>query len=142
VPSRSSPKPGSPSSTRKKLDRSVVQQRIADLLANGSPNAAELLAFAEFIHGKPFPEPVLNLTQLKGEVCRVFGCQSAAELRNQPALLPMPSVHLSGPCLGHPKSDPELVAEETRQCFDHQRQHNAVESGLPAKDQPLHWLYG
>jgi hypothetical protein len=81
VPSRSSPKPASSSSTRKKLDRSVVQQRIADLLANGSPDAAALLAFAEFINGKPFPEPVLSLTQLKAEVCQVFGCKSAAELR-------------------------------------------------------------
>ena len=81
VPSRSSPKPASTSSTRKKLDRSVVVERIAALLAAGTPDATALLAFAEFIHGKPFPEPVLTLTQLKSEVCRVFGCKNATELR-------------------------------------------------------------
>ena len=81
MPSRSSAKQPSSSSTRKKLDRSVVQQRSAELLADGSPDAAALLAFAEFIHGKPFPEPMLSLTQLKREVCRVFGCTNATELR-------------------------------------------------------------
>jgi len=81
VPSRSSTKPASSSSPRKKLDRSVVGERIAALLAAGSPDATALLACAEFIHGKPFPEPVLTLTQLKSEVCRVFGCKNATELR-------------------------------------------------------------
>lgn len=81
MPSRSATKSASSRSTRQKLDRSVVQKRIAELLADGSPDAAALLAFAEFIHGKPFPEPVLSLTQLKSEVCRVFGCANATELR-------------------------------------------------------------
>jgi hypothetical protein len=48
VPSRSSPKPASSSSTRKKLDRSVVQQRIAELLADGSPDAAALCKSRQF----------------------------------------------------------------------------------------------
>ncbi|MFM8544085.1 MAG: J domain-containing protein [Vulcanococcus sp.] len=81
VPSRSTHKQTSSSATRKKLDRPAVQQRIAELLAQGPPDAAALLAFAEFIHGKPFPEPVLTLAQLKSEVCRVFGCENAKELR-------------------------------------------------------------
>jgi len=81
VPSRSTAKLASASSIRKKLDRSVVGERIAALLATGTPDATALLAFAEFIHGKPFPEPVLTLTQLKSEVCRVFGCKNATELR-------------------------------------------------------------
>jgi hypothetical protein len=58
-----------------------VQKRILDLLASGPPDATSLLAFAEFIHGKPFPEPVLSLAQLKTEVCRVFGCKTTTELR-------------------------------------------------------------
>ncbi|MCS5690583.1 J domain-containing protein [Cyanobium sp. FGCU-6] len=58
-----------------------MQQRIMELLAAGPADAAALLAFAEFIHGKPFPEPVLTLSQLKAEVCRAFGCTSATELR-------------------------------------------------------------
>jgi hypothetical protein len=65
----------------KKLDRPAVQKLIADLLAAGPPDAAALLTFAEFIHGKPFPEPVLTLAQLKEAVCRVFCCSSATELR-------------------------------------------------------------
>jgi hypothetical protein len=81
VPTRSSSNPSPASAARKKLDRPAVQQRIAALLAQGPPDAAALLAFAEFIHGKPFPEPLLTLTQLKSEVCRVFGCVSAKELR-------------------------------------------------------------
>jgi len=67
--------------TRKKLDLAAVQQRISELLAVGPPDSAALLVFAEFIHGKPFPEPVLTLTQLKAEVCRVFGSKTAKELR-------------------------------------------------------------
>jgi len=67
--------------TRKKLDRSAVQQRISELLAQGPPDSAALLAFAEFIHGKPFPEPVLRLAQIKREVCCKFDCNNAKELR-------------------------------------------------------------
>ena len=78
---RSSPKQPSQGASRKKLDRPAVQKRIAELLAEGPPNASALLAFAEFIHGKPFPEPVLTLIQLKSEVCRAFGCETAKELR-------------------------------------------------------------
>jgi hypothetical protein len=69
------------SGNRKKLDRLLIQQQIATLLANGPPDAAALFAFAEFIHGKPFPEPVLTLAQLKAEVCQAFGCKTTAELR-------------------------------------------------------------
>jgi hypothetical protein len=67
--------------SRKKLDRAAIEQRIAKLLDQGPPDTSALLAFAEFIHGKPFPEPVLTLSQLKREVCRVFGCENAKELR-------------------------------------------------------------
>jgi hypothetical protein len=81
VPTRSSTKPSPATPTRKTLDRSAVQQRIVELLAQGPPDAVALLAFAEFIHGKPFPEPVLSLTQLKSAVCLVFGCANARELR-------------------------------------------------------------
>ena len=81
VPSRSSSRPSPVASNRKSLNRPAVEQRIAELLAQGTPDAAALLAFAEFIHGRPFPEPVLTLTQLKSEVCKAFGCESAKELR-------------------------------------------------------------
>jgi hypothetical protein len=81
VSARSSPKQSTHNASRKKLDRPAVQKRIAELLAEGPPDASALLAFAEFIHSKPFPEPVLTLTQLKSEVCRAFGCQNAKELR-------------------------------------------------------------
>jgi len=59
----------------------MVVARIQELLANGTLDQAVLLEFAEWIQGKPFPEPVLTLTQLKSEVCRVFGCENAKELR-------------------------------------------------------------
>jgi hypothetical protein len=81
VPSRRSSNPSTAGTARKKLDRPAVQQRITELLAHGPPDASALLAFAEFIHGKPFPEPVLTLTQLKSEVCGAFGCKNAKELR-------------------------------------------------------------
>jgi hypothetical protein len=66
---------------RKKLDRPAVQLHISTLLGAGPPDAAALLAFAEFIHGKPFPEPVLTLAQLKAKVCEAFGCKTTTELR-------------------------------------------------------------
>lgn len=81
MPSRSSPKPSPTRATRKTLDRPSVQQHITELLAKGSLDASALLAFAELINGKPFPEPVLTLAQLKSEVFKVFGCESAKELR-------------------------------------------------------------
>jgi hypothetical protein len=65
---------------RKKLDRPGVQKRIAELLSQGPPDATALFAFAEFIHGKPFPEPVLTLAQLKSGVCEAFGCKDTKEL--------------------------------------------------------------
>jgi len=39
-------------------------------------------------------------------------------------------IRLSGPRLGRPKSDPELLAEEKRQFPDDQRQRNAVEGKI------------
>ena len=39
-------------------------------------------------------------------------------------------IRLSGPSLGRPKSDPELLAEEKRQFLDDQRQRNAVEGKI------------
>ena len=74
-------KPRAKTPARPKLDRPAVQSRIAELLAAGPPDAAALLAFAEFIHGKPFPEPALTLPQLKAAVCGAFGCKTPAELR-------------------------------------------------------------
>jgi hypothetical protein len=69
------------SATRRKLDQASVKAIINELLARGTPTAESLLAFAEFINGKPFPEPILTLTQLKAAVCDVFGCENATELR-------------------------------------------------------------
>ena len=39
-------------------------------------------------------------------------------------------IRLSGPRLGRPKSDPDLLAEEKRQFIDDQRQRNAVEGKI------------
>ena len=78
---RRSARPSTKAPVSKKLDRPTVQARISELLAAGPLDAQTLLGFAEFIHGKPFAEPVLSLTQLKNEVCRVFGCKNATELR-------------------------------------------------------------
>ena len=41
-----------------------------------------------------------------------------------------PWIRLSGPRLGRPKSDPELVAAEKQQFIDDQRQRNAVEGKI------------
>ena len=65
---------------RKKLDRPAVLARIDEILSAGALDAESLLAFAEFINGKPFPEPVLTLTELKSAVCKVFGSMNATEL--------------------------------------------------------------
>jgi len=65
----------------RKLDRPAVPQRITKLLEQGPPDSAALLAFAEFIHGMPFPESVLRLVQIEREVCCKFDCNNAKELR-------------------------------------------------------------
>lgn len=39
-------------------------------------------------------------------------------------------IRLSGPRLGRPKSDPQLLAEEKKQFLDDQRQRNAVEGKI------------
>jgi hypothetical protein len=67
--------------TRKKLDRPTVLATIEEILSAGAPDAESLLAFAELINGKPFPEPTLTLTELKTAVCTVFGTKNATELR-------------------------------------------------------------
>ena len=67
--------------TRKKLDRPTVIARIDEILSAGTPDAESLLAFAEFINGKPFPEPALTLAEMKEEVCKVFGSKNATDLR-------------------------------------------------------------
>ncbi len=67
-----------PSRTRPKLDRPAVQARISELLAAGPPDAAALLAFAEWIHGKPLAEPALTLTQLKAAVCGLAASRHVA----------------------------------------------------------------
>ncbi|MCU0529166.1 MAG: J domain-containing protein [Cyanobium sp. Prado107] len=72
-------RPGMAAAT--KLTRQAVEARIEELLGDGPPDAAALLAFAEFVHGKPLPEKVLTLTELKASVCRAFGCRTVAELR-------------------------------------------------------------
>lgn len=81
VTARTSAGSSNKTTARAKLNLPAVQARISELLAAGPLDAQALLAFAEFIHGKPFPEPVLTLTQLKAEVCGVFGCKNATELR-------------------------------------------------------------
>ncbi len=81
MPSRSSPTSSATSAPRKKLDRPAVEERIAELLAKGSLDATALLAFAEFINGKPFPEPVLTLAQIKSAVFKAFDCKSVKGLR-------------------------------------------------------------
>ena len=40
------------------------------------------------------------------------------------------SIRLSGPPLGRPKSDPELIAAEKKQFIDDQRKRNAVEGKI------------
>jgi len=67
--------------TRKKLDRPAVLARIEEILSAGVPDAESLLAFAELINGKPFPEPIVKLTELKASFCNVFGSKNATELR-------------------------------------------------------------
>ena len=68
--------------TRKKLDRTAVLARIEEILSAGAPDAESLLAFAELINGKPFPEPVITLTELKASVCKVFGSNGVDVLEN------------------------------------------------------------
>ena len=58
-----------------------MQKRIEEILSTGSLNAEVLYGFAEYINGKPFPEPVLSVAQLKAAVCKVFDCENATELR-------------------------------------------------------------
>jgi hypothetical protein len=81
MPSRSTSPPAPRSPARTKRDRAAVEQRIDALLASGPPDGAALMDFAEWVHGKPFPEPALSLSQLKAAVCGAFGCDNAKELR-------------------------------------------------------------
>ncbi len=78
---RSAAKSASKPPPRRKLDRAVEEQRIAELLAAGPPDVESVLVFAEFIHGRSIPEPVLTLPQLKEDLCRIFGCRTAPERR-------------------------------------------------------------
>jgi IS5 family transposase len=50
------------------------------------------------------------------------------------------AIRLSGPRLGRPKSDPELLAEEKRQSLDDQRQRNAVEGKIGQGKRRFGWV--
>jgi transposase, IS5 family len=51
-------------------------------------------------------------------------------IRSNRAICLHHGIRLSGPRLGHPKSDPELLAEEKHKFLDDQRQRNAVKGKI------------
>ena len=75
--------------TRKKqLTLSEVKQLIQDLLSRSpSPNADEILAFAEVVNRGPFKKPTqvkpkaLTATAMKKAVLNIFECRTVTELR-------------------------------------------------------------
>ena len=50
------------------------------------------------------------------------------------------SIRLSGPRVGRPKSDPELIAAEKKQLNDDQRKRNAVEGKIGASNIVMDWV--
>jgi hypothetical protein len=86
------------------------------------------------------PSRPLNGYDLKAQAQayrRRYGCYPEVicadqiyRTRSNRAFCQRHGIRLSGPRLGRPKNDPELVAAEKRQFVDDQRQRNAVEGKI------------
>jgi hypothetical protein len=88
------------------------------------------LSFDPYNEGEDLKAQAKAYRRRHGHYPKVICADQIYRTRANRAFCLRHGIRLSGPRLGRPKSDPELLAEEKRQFLDDQRQRNAVEGKI------------
>ena len=88
------------------------------------------LSFDPYNEGEDLKAQVCAYRRRYGHYPAVVCADQIYRTRSNRAFCTRHGIRLSGPRLGRPKSDPDLLAEEKRQFIDDQRQRNAVEGKI------------
>ena len=88
------------------------------------------LSFDPYNEGKDLKAQARAYRRRHGHYPKVICADQIYQTRANRAFCLRHGIRLSGPRLGHPKSDPELLAEEKRQFLGDQRQRNAIEGKI------------
>jgi len=88
------------------------------------------LGFDPYNEGEDLKAQARAYRRRHGSYPKVICADQIYRTRSNRAFCQRHGIRLSGPRLGRPKSDPELLAEDKRQFLDDQRQRNAVEGKI------------
>ena len=88
------------------------------------------LSFNPYNEGEDLRAQALAYRRRHGCYPEVICADQIYRTRSNRAFCQRHAIRLSGPRLGRPKSDPELLAAEKKQFIDDQRQRNAVEGKI------------
>ena len=88
------------------------------------------LSFNPYNEGEDLRAQALAYRRRHGCYPEVICADQIYRTRSNRAFCQRHSIRLSGPRLGRPKSDPELIAAEKKQFIDDQRKRNAVEGKI------------
>ena len=88
------------------------------------------LSYDPYNEGEDLKAQAMAYRRHHGHFPEVICADQIYRTRSNRAFCQRHGIRLSGPRLGRPKNDPELVAAEKRQFIDDQRQRNAVEGKI------------
>jgi hypothetical protein len=88
------------------------------------------LSYDPYNEGEDLKAQAIAYRRRHGHYPKVICADQIYRTRSNRAFCQRHGIRLSGPRLGRPKNDPELVAAEKQQFIDDQRQRNAVEGKI------------
>jgi hypothetical protein len=88
------------------------------------------LSYDPYNEGEDLKAQAMTYRRRHGHYPEVICADQIYRTRSNRAFCQRHGIRLSGPRLGRPKNDPELVAAERQQFMDDQRQRNAVEGKI------------
>jgi hypothetical protein len=88
------------------------------------------LSYSTYNEGEDLKAQAIAYRRRHGHYPKVICADQIYRTRSNRAFCQRHGIRLSGPRLGRPKNDPELVAAEKQQFIDDQRQRNAVEAKI------------
>jgi hypothetical protein len=88
------------------------------------------LSYDPYNEGEDLKGQAISYRRRHGHYPKVICADQIYRTRSNRAFCQRHGIRLSGPRLGRPKNDPELVAAEKQQFIDDQRQRNAVEGKI------------
>ena len=88
------------------------------------------LSYDSYNEGEDLKAQAMAYRRRHGQYPEVICADQIYRTRSNRAFYQRHGIRLSGPRLGRPKNDPELMATEKRQFIDDQRQRNAVEGKI------------